>query len=229
LRGFELCLPKVKIPSVTADEYELPGEGDKPEKTVGFEAVILHHHPINAYYSKPYSAKNASPPDCGSLDGVCGVGNPGGLCAECPHNEFGSGKDGNGKACGNRHRLYLLRERKKFPLLLEIPPTSLKKLLDYAQIMTLKGRKLNAIVTAFSLKKGTTKSGTEVSQAIFSCDRVLEPEEYRAVRAMSEQVERYAGSVGFEVENAENTATAEQNTVVDAGNTVEETGFSEAV
>ena len=48
----------------------------------------------------------SNPPDCGSFDGITGTGTPGGICKNCPFNQFGSG-EGKSKACKNRRMLYL--------------------------------------------------------------------------------------------------------------------------
>src|SRR5262245_43918980 len=51
------------------------------------------------YWSQPLAGENSrQPPDCASLDGVVGIGTPGGECLHCPLNQFGS--EGKGKACG---------------------------------------------------------------------------------------------------------------------------------
>lgn len=130
LDGLEGSFDRVKIPAGGTIMFELPGdEADEPETVKEFSAVILHHHPVLQYYKEKYTG-GSNPPDCGSLDGVTGEGDPGGVCAKCPLAQFGSGENG-GKACKNRRRLFLLREGEIFPLLLSLPTGSLKEYSRY--------------------------------------------------------------------------------------------------
>ena len=194
LEGLEGGFDRVKIPAGGATMFELPGdEADEPETVKEFSAVILYHHPVLQYYKEKYTG-GSNPPDCGSFDGVTGEGEPGGVCANCPLNQFGSGEN-NSKACKNRRRVFLLREGELFPLILSLPPGSIKRLLS-------KGRKSNSVVTRFSLKKATNSSGIAYSQAQFSLDRPLTSEEQILITKLSEQVKGYSRTVGFDMEEA---------------------------
>ena len=125
LAGLSGTFERVRIPAGGGTIFEIPGDDpDSPEALKDFTAVILHHHPLYAFYRTKY-AGGSNPPDCGSFDGVTGEGDPGGSCAACPYNQFGSG-EGGGKACKNRRRIYLLREGEIFPMLLSLPTGSLK-------------------------------------------------------------------------------------------------------
>lgn len=124
LSGLSGSFERIKIPAAGMTVFEIPGENpDSPETVKEFSAVILHHHPLYAYYTDKYTG-GSNPPDCGSFDGITGVGNPGGDCAGCPFNKFGSGENG-AKACKNRRRIYLLREGEIFPMILSLPTGSL--------------------------------------------------------------------------------------------------------
>ncbi len=116
LEGLDLTFERIKIPSGGATVFELPGEGDETEMVKEFSAVVLFHQTVNALYKTKYTG-GSNPPDCGSVDGITGEGDPGGRCKVCPHNKFGSGENG-AKACKNRRRLYLLREGELFPMIL---------------------------------------------------------------------------------------------------------------
>ena len=198
MEGLDINIERIKIPSGGATVFELPGEDGESDTVKEFSAVILCHQTLNAYYNSKYTGGNA-PPDCSSLDGVIGIGSPGGNCKKCSHNQFGSGENG-AKACKNRRRIYLLREGEMFPMLLSLPTGSLKPFTKYLQLQLSKGRASNSIVTRFGLKKVTNKSGIAFSQAVFTLDRVLTPEEHTAVQSMTEQVKEYAKQVGFDAD-----------------------------
>jgi hypothetical protein len=137
--GLDLSFDKIKIPSAGSTVFEVPGEEDDTDTVKEFSAVILHHHTLNCYYKTKYTGGN-NPPDCGSFDGVTGEGDPGGECKSCPLNQFGSADEGNGKACKNRRRIYVLREGEVFPLLLSLPTGSLKEFTKYIKKLLSKGK-----------------------------------------------------------------------------------------
>ena len=209
LEGLEGGFDRIKIPAGGATMFELPGdEADEPEMVKEFSAVILYHHPVLQYYREKYTG-GSNPPDCGSFDGITGEGNPGGACAKCPLNQFGSGEN-NAKACKNRRRIFLLREGELFPLILSLPTGSMKEFSRYIKRLLSKGKKSNMVVTRFSLRKATNSSGIAYSQAQFAVDRSLTAEEQILLNKLTEQVKAYSRRVGFDEEE-----TAESAPLVD--------------
>lgn len=201
LDGLSASFERIKIPSAGSTVFEVPGEDpNEPDTVKEFSAVILFHHTLHAYYSSKYTGGN-QPPDCGSFDGVKGDGDPGGACAKCPYNQFGSGENGS-KACKNRRRIYVLREGEIFPLLLSLPTGSLREFTKYIKRLLAKGKMSNSIVTRFSLKKAVNSGGITYSQAQFTVDRELTPEEHALISRMSNDVKAYSKRVGYEVDNS---------------------------
>ncbi|WP_020700583.1 hypothetical protein [Selenomonas bovis] len=193
LAGLQLTFDRVKIPAGGATAFEIPGDNDDTEMVKEIRGIILLHHPAYAYYRDKYQG-GSNPPDCGSFDGVNGTGDPGGLCAECPYNRFGSG-EGQAKACKNRRMLYILMENEMFPVTLSLPTGSLKDFTKYVKRQLSKGRKLSRIVTRISLKKASSASGITYSQAVFSFDRMLNSYEVENVTPLIEQVKQYAANL----------------------------------
>jgi hypothetical protein len=207
LDGLDLTFERVKIPSGGSTAFELPTEGEESEMVKEFSAVILHHHPLNAYYETKYTG-GSNPPDCGSFDGK--TGGSGQPCASCPNNQFGTGENG-AKACKNKRRVYILREGECFPLLLTLPTGSLKAFTKHLKTQLSRGKTSNSIVTRFSLKKATNTGGIAYSQACFAVDRELTPAEYALVKPLSEQMKAYSSRVGFDA-----TASEDESYSVDA-------------
>lgn len=120
-----LPFERAKIPSGGGLAFELPGETeDEPVMSTDLTGVLIHHHPVNAYWKEEYAGGNVQP-DCSSHDGKQGVERETGEihdCSKCPHNQFGSGKNGSGKACKNIHRCYILQEGNPVPIILALPP-----------------------------------------------------------------------------------------------------------
>lgn len=188
---------KVKIPSGGGLAFELPGETeDDIQSATELVGVILHHHPINAYWREKYSGGNEQP-DCSSYDGKQGVERETGEihnCATCPHNQFGS--DGAGKACKNIHRCYILQENNPVPLVLALPPTSLKYIRDYiGKRILLKGMRCWDAVTKITLKKEKSTDGITYSRAAFAFVQKLTPEQSAEAKTMAENVRAMAGNL----------------------------------
>jgi hypothetical protein len=217
--GLDLTFDRIKIPSAGSTVFEVPGEEDDSDTVKEFSAVILHHHTLNCYYKTKYTGGN-NPPDCGSFDGIIGIGTPGGECKSCPLNQFGSADEGKGKACKNRRRIYVLREGELFPLLLSLPTGSLKEFTKYIKKLLSKGKRANMVVTRFSLKKATSSGGVVYSQAQFAVDRALTPEEQALINAMTEQVKAYSTRVAFDAEGA----TSEMSVDPETGEVIESLG-----
>jgi hypothetical protein len=208
--GLDLSFDKIKIPSAGSTVFEVPGEEDDTDTVKEFSAVILHNHTLNCYYKTKYTGGN-NPPDCGSFDGIMGEGDPGGECKSCPFNQFGSAppdvageENGKGKACKNRRRIYVLRENEIFPLLLSLPTGSLKEFTKYIKKLLSKGKRANMVVTRFTLKKATSSGGVVYSQAQFTVDRPLSPQEQPLINDMTAQVKAYSTRVAFDAEGTPN-------------------------
>ena len=193
-QGLEFSFDRVKLPAGGGTAFELPSaESDESEMVKDITGVIVYNHPAYAYYHDKYTGGN-NPPDCGSFDGVTGIGNPGGNCADCPYNKFGSG-DGQSKLCKNKRMLYILREGELFPITLSLPTGSLKSFTNYVKSQLSRGRKLNQAVTKIALKKATNASGIVFTQAVFAFVRMLTVEERTAVAGVTETVKAYAANL----------------------------------
>ena len=197
LGGMDISFDRVTIPVAGGTAFELPGElPGETDMAKEFTGVILFHHPMFTYYRERYAGGN-NPPDCGSYDGITGVGNPGGVCAHCQLNRFGSGENG-GKACKNKRRIYILREGELIPILLTLPIGSIREFAVYIKRLLAKGRKSNTVVTRFSLKKVNNAGGIAYSQAQFAVDRILTDDELPFLSSMAEQVKAFASSVAYD-------------------------------
>lgn len=184
---------RVKIPSGGGLAFEIPGEDeDNPETTSEILGVIVLHHPVNAYWANKYAGGNEQP-DCSSYDGKQGVDRATGAvknCANCPYNQFGSDTSGSGgKACKNVHRVYILRAGNPVPLIISLPPTSLKGMRDYiGKRVLLKGLRCYDVITKITLKKEQNANGIKYSRAVFTMAGKLTPEQAKAAKAMAESI-----------------------------------------
>lgn len=191
MEGLQLSFPRIKIPSGGGLAFEVPGDDpENPDAEKEIVGVIVDHHPVNAYWQDKYSGAN-NPPDCASMDGKIGVDQDGNRkpCNSCPMNEWGTAEDGRGKACKNMHRVYILREGEMLPLLLTLPPTSLKNLSDYLGLRVItKGLRSYGVITKVSLKKAQNAGGINYSQAVFALAGKLAPAQVKAMAEYSKGI-----------------------------------------
>ena len=135
--GLQLSFQRIKIPAGGALQFELPGDSpEDPDYTKTLEGVIIYNHQACAYWPEGSEFDDDATPLCSSVDGKTGFGEPGGACAVCQMNQYGTATDKNGnatkgKACKNMRHLYLLRDGEYMPILLALPPTSLRPFSDF--------------------------------------------------------------------------------------------------
>ncbi|MGD9663416.1 MAG: hypothetical protein AB7U63_19385 [Porticoccaceae bacterium] len=124
--------PRVKL-SRESQAFLLPD--GSAQKTM--EGVIVFHHKARGYWE----VEGQQVPTCSSMDGRTGTDENGNTrpCNGCPHDAWGTGKDGRGKACKEMRWIYLLQEGEIIPSRISLPPTSLGK--------------FDAFVTALAQKK----------------------------------------------------------------------------
>ena len=196
--GLQLGFQRVKIPSGGQVQFELPGEDpDNPDYIKYLEGIIVHSHNANAYWISKGEDDDNTPPDCQSTDGKVGYGTPGGICASCPYNRFGSDPDpkgtGKGKACKNQRMVYLLRSGDAMPIQISLSPTSITPYAQFVKAAFLARRRgVCGSVVQIGLKK-VSNGKNEYSVATFKRLYDLTGEELAQVRAYSasfrEQVE----------------------------------------
>ena len=98
-----MSFQRVKIPAGGTLQFEMPSDDpDNPDYEKNLVGVILHNHATCAYWPAGSEYDDDTTPLCSSVDGKVGIGTPGGACAACVMNRFGSAPDGSkGKACKN--------------------------------------------------------------------------------------------------------------------------------
>lgn len=96
--------------------------GDQPIPGNQFAAIILDAVRLNTFYGTAFNPGNIVPPTCYAIGRNDAEMAPhpdmakaphffmpqADRCGACPHNEFGTGRSGTGKACTNRRRLLML-------------------------------------------------------------------------------------------------------------------------
>ena len=187
MEGLRLTFPKIKIPSGGGIQFEMASDNpDRPDYLPELEGILLYNHSANAYWQEGEEYNENTPPLCQSVDGKIGHGTPGGLCASCGFNEFGSAGNKRGKACKNMRTLYLLRRGELLPLQISLPPTSIRPYnAFYNAVFALRRRPIYSSVIQIGLKKASS-NGHNYSVATFCEVRNLFGQELEAVKAYAE-------------------------------------------
>ena len=183
--GFTMSFPRIKIPAGGVLQFELPtGDPQHPDYSPTLTGVILFNHASCAYWPEGDEYSDDVPPLCSSVDGKVGIGTPGGACAACVMNRFGSAPDGSkGKACKNMRILYLLRSGEYMPLQINLPPTSIKPFKDFLnRAFMFRCRATCGSIVQIGLKR--ENNGTnDYSVATFKLLQDFQGEELAQIRA----------------------------------------------
>ena len=193
--GLRLSFPRVKIPAGGSLQFEIPSDDpENPDYTKYIEGVILYNHDTGAYWPEGSEYDDTVTPLCSSVDGKTGYGAPGGVCASCALNQYGSVEKGKGKACKNMRNLYILRSGEYMPMLLSLPPTSLRPYSDFVStIFAARRRPIYAGVVQIGLKRVDNGSNT-YSVATFRLLSRLEGEKLL-------QIKQYADGFREQIKN----------------------------
>lgn len=185
--GLQLSFQRAKIPGGGVLQFEMPGDDpENPEYEPTLEGVVLFNHAANSYWPAGSEYDDNTPPQCQSVDGKMGYGDPGGICEACVNNRFGSDPKGNGKACKNMRMLYLLRNGEMMPIQLSLPPTSIRPYTNFVNsAFLLRGRRVCSGLVQIGLRK-VTSNGFTYSVATFKKLRDFEGEELARICAYAD-------------------------------------------
>ena len=196
---------RIKIPAAGSTAFEIPTDDpDKPEHADAIVGIVVYNHAYNAYWKDAYSGEVVTP-DCCSVDAKTGKRSDGSMreCDSCPYNVFGSEAGGKGKACKNMRRLYILQDGEVMPIILTLPPTSLKAWKDYvSKAIVMRKMRLRHVITRITLKKEQNSNGMAYSSAVFSLVSRIDPKEYT-------NIDKYAAELKASVQELD-TSPAEQ-------------------
>lgn len=157
------------------------GDDQFPAKMYG---VVLYSHDFNVYFNDELQGE---PPECFSGDGITGENRITGEtcdCSKCPRNRRADGK--KSKDCRNKRRLYILTEGVMVPMVLDIPPASLrsgwKKYRDALRMLGF--REPHEVLTEFSLERATNANKNVYSKIIMKPMGLLPKETVKTVEAI---------------------------------------------
>lgn len=173
--------------SIHGSRYSVNGEliGDKGTE---FESIIVREIPVNIYYEKAYDSNETVSPECWSLGGSkpdeSSNQKQSPSCVSCKKNKFGTqigqkGEKRKGKACHNTRRLVLRVVGVDMPVMMSVPPTSIKTFNHYLRLLT----SSNPPVPVFAVKTIFEFDSTvEYPKLIMRQGKLLSPQEYQEIK-----------------------------------------------
>jgi hypothetical protein len=183
----EFALDRIRVPAGGGTRWTVPtleGEQEVPE----LEGVVIGWRPGRAYWKESLEESGGgSPPDCSSDDGVFGQGDPGGDCEACPMSQWGSSPKGtNAQACKAFRLLFLMRPQDLLPVVVVVPPSSLRGVQNYLLRLTSNGLGVSGVISRFGLTKAKSQGGIAYAEILPSLAMALQGEELARVTAAAE-------------------------------------------
>ncbi len=164
------------------------------EPVRSIKVVIVKGNPqvSKVFYAEGYSEGSDAKPTCYSNDGVAPAPDSdekqSPKCATCKHNQWGSavsretGMAGKGKACADSRRLAVMQaDLQGEPMLLRVPPASLKAVADYARALDSKSVPYNGVVTKLSFDPDAASP-----KLVLKFDSFLDENQYAQVQELYE-------------------------------------------
>jgi hypothetical protein len=160
--GFPVVSIKGKVFAIVRDgeRVVLPNPKDPESAATSIEVVLLKANKgtSKVFYIKGYDPEKSEgqKPDCYSTDGTAPASDAqtpqAKKCATCPHNQWGSRITergaSKGKACSDTVRLAVAPAGQiNDPMLLRVPPASIRNLGEYGQMLAKRGVGYNMVVT----------------------------------------------------------------------------------
>lgn len=189
-------LDRVKIPSGGGLFFEVPGI-DGPTPQAALRGIILGQRTGRLYWREAIGeGKGTTPPDC-SGDGEFGWGQrwdgdkeEAHQCDLCPFSRFGSDEGGRGQSCKQVLLVFLLQPGSLIPLVLSLPPTSIKAAKQYILRLAGKALKGYAVETEWKLEKAQNADGVAYARAVPKALRTLAPAEVAQLGSLAAQLKK---------------------------------------
>lgn len=177
-------LTRIRIPGSGATTWQYDTiEGTKSVDEL--TGIVVHYKRARGYW--PGEFRGSQPPQCSSADGYVGVGDPGGDCETCEFAQFGSGKADRGQACKQMEQWFLLTDG-LLPVLLTLPPTSLRNAKQYRLRLASAMLRLETVLTSVKLATETNPEQIKYAYAVPKVLGRLADDEARRARAYADML-----------------------------------------
>jgi hypothetical protein len=195
-------LDRIKVPAGGSKTWTMQTvDGEVEVKSI--DGIIIYFRDTRAYWPQSFAdSGGGTSPDCASHDGLIGIGTPGGACARCPLAQFGSG--GEGQACKQVRMLFVLREHDMLPVVVALPPTSIKPVRQYFMRLASANQPIYGVVTSLTLETTKSTGGINYSRVVPSRLASLSPEQLARVKSYVAEIKPNLDQVTANTEEYEN-------------------------
>lgn len=136
-------------------------DGDVNTKEI--TGIIIHVQPERAKFVGQFGENKM--PECSSLDGIIGVGIPGGECANCPDNQFGA--NSSPKPCKEVKMIYMLTKDDVLPICIKCTAGSFAQWQNYKIGLMRKGLRYTDVETTITLEAAQNPNKIKYSKLVF--------------------------------------------------------------
>jgi hypothetical protein len=165
------------------DESKLVTTDDGETPSISMQVVIIKTHAglAKTYFLDAYIEGSDSKPTCYSVDGVAPASDSeerqAKSCSTCPHNQWGSRiteAGGKAKLCSDVKRLAVASPNQiNDPMLLRVPPSSLKKWNEYTTLLSKRGCSPAHVVTKVSFDPAVAYPSVNFDAVEFISDEMV--------------------------------------------------------
>lgn len=175
-------LDKVTVPAGGGIAWMLPTLTGGYESAQDLIGIIVGFRDTRAYWRQGLDeGRGNTPPDCGSENSKDGIGrrwegdDPTQVhdCLTCPMAAFGS-DEGRAQACKQVRNLFLLRPGEMIPIIVQLPPTSLKGVRTFMLRLASRNLPHYAVVVRIGLDRQKNADGIAYAQATFAAAEQLD-------------------------------------------------------
>lgn len=186
---------RIKVPSGKSIAWQyVDADTGKPKITETIEGIVVAWNDQKAYWKQSLDEQGAvsGPPQCFSVDTVRGIGDPGVACETCKFNKFGSAKNdtGRGKACKDWRAIFVIRPGDILPILIPIPPTSIKNVKQYFINLAGRGIPYYRAVTQFNLSLDKNANGIEYAKVVCTAAGVVPDNLFAGIKGFHKQIKQ---------------------------------------
>ncbi len=161
--------------------------------------IIIGIRDWRTWWKDSFGEGTKGPPSCSSDDAISGHGDRSldgsdghGThdCLTCQWAQFGSARKkeggGRGQDCSERRAIFLLTQETIYPMLLILPPTSIKLIDSYRMALEGRMKPLYLYEVSLGIEKDKNADGVDFSKIILKRDRILSPEQLKRLQQVSE-------------------------------------------
>jgi hypothetical protein len=182
-------LEQMRVPSGGSTLWERSSFDDPDADKDGIvhlkeiQGAPVYFRDLRAWWRVAFEERQGAgtPPDCQSQDnlhgagdfGVGSVGNPTGLCSNCPKAQWKSDrKGGPGQDCSQIRALFIMPPEGLLPMQVRIPPTSVRECRKFFVELAGRGIPYWSVLIRMSLFKDKNAAGISYSKIRFTGQRV---------------------------------------------------------